>query len=186
MAKLAEDAMKTMNRGSRSQEGVALNHVALYVELMGRHSNLILVDDEGRIMESAKRVTSGHEPRAAGTPSPALYSAAAPRSARSAEHHTSRRRAASRNVTAGCRACARARQLLSRHQPGHGPRDRVPSHGIERDPRRRSERGERGVAGTRDTGVAGAFADNGLESAGLSRARSTPIRARSSRARRSS
>jgi predicted ribosome quality control (RQC) complex YloA/Tae2 family protein len=36
---------------------VALNHVALYVELMGRHSNLILVDDDGRIMESAKRVT---------------------------------------------------------------------------------------------------------------------------------
>lgn len=29
----------------------------LYVELMGRHSNLILVDDEGAIMESAKRVT---------------------------------------------------------------------------------------------------------------------------------
>jgi predicted ribosome quality control (RQC) complex YloA/Tae2 family protein len=40
-----------------SQEGVALNHVALYVELMGRHSNLILVGDDGRIMESAKRVT---------------------------------------------------------------------------------------------------------------------------------
>jgi predicted ribosome quality control (RQC) complex YloA/Tae2 family protein len=40
-----------------AQEGVALNHVALYVELMGRRSNLILVDDDGRIMESAKRVT---------------------------------------------------------------------------------------------------------------------------------
>src|SRR5215218_6278434 len=40
-----------------AQEGVALSHVALYVELMGRHSNLILVDDDGRIMESAKRVT---------------------------------------------------------------------------------------------------------------------------------
>ena len=39
-----------------SREGVALSHVALYVELMGRHSNLILVDDDGRIMESAKRV----------------------------------------------------------------------------------------------------------------------------------
>ncbi len=38
-------------------EGVDLQHVALYVELMGRHSNLILVDDDGRIMESAKRVT---------------------------------------------------------------------------------------------------------------------------------
>ena len=40
-----------------SRDGVALNHVTLYVELMGRHSNLILVDDDGRIMESAKRVT---------------------------------------------------------------------------------------------------------------------------------
>ena len=40
-----------------AQEGVALSHVALYVELMGRHSNLILVDGDGRIMESAKRVT---------------------------------------------------------------------------------------------------------------------------------
>jgi predicted ribosome quality control (RQC) complex YloA/Tae2 family protein len=34
-----------------------LHHVTLYVELMGRHSNLILVDDDGLIMESAKRVT---------------------------------------------------------------------------------------------------------------------------------
>ena len=41
-----------------AQEGVAVSHVALYVELMGRHSNLILVDDDGRIMESVKRVTS--------------------------------------------------------------------------------------------------------------------------------
>jgi predicted ribosome quality control (RQC) complex YloA/Tae2 family protein len=40
-----------------SREGVALSHVALYVELMGRRSNLILVNDDGRIMESAKRVT---------------------------------------------------------------------------------------------------------------------------------
>ena len=32
-------------------------HVHLFIEIMGRHSNLILVDDEGRIMESAKRVT---------------------------------------------------------------------------------------------------------------------------------
>lgn len=31
--------------------------VSLYVELMGRHSNLILVDDAGIILESAKRVT---------------------------------------------------------------------------------------------------------------------------------
>src|SRR5215213_687299 len=40
-----------------AREGVTLSHVALYVELMGRHSNLILVDDDGSIMESAKRVT---------------------------------------------------------------------------------------------------------------------------------
>ena len=31
--------------------------VHLYVEIMGRHSNLILVDDDGLIMESVKRVT---------------------------------------------------------------------------------------------------------------------------------
>jgi predicted ribosome quality control (RQC) complex YloA/Tae2 family protein len=31
--------------------------VHLYVEIMGRHSNLILVGDDGRIMESVKRVT---------------------------------------------------------------------------------------------------------------------------------
>lgn len=41
-----------------AREGVPLKHIALYVELMGRHSNLILVDDDGRIMESAKRVTA--------------------------------------------------------------------------------------------------------------------------------
>ncbi len=32
-------------------------YVHLVIELMGRHSNMLLVDDEGRIMESAKRVT---------------------------------------------------------------------------------------------------------------------------------
>ncbi len=41
-----------------SREGVAIRHITLYVELMGRHSNLILVDDDGHIMESAKRVTA--------------------------------------------------------------------------------------------------------------------------------
>ena len=30
----------------------------LHVEIMGRHSNLILVDDDGRVMESAKRVNA--------------------------------------------------------------------------------------------------------------------------------
>lgn len=33
-------------------------HIHLQIEIMGRHSNIILVDDDGRIMESAKRVTS--------------------------------------------------------------------------------------------------------------------------------
>lgn len=33
------------------------NFVHLVVEIMGRHSNIILVDDEGRIMEAVKRVT---------------------------------------------------------------------------------------------------------------------------------
>lgn len=32
--------------------------VHLYVEIMGRHSNIILVDDEGRIMESVKHVST--------------------------------------------------------------------------------------------------------------------------------
>jgi predicted ribosome quality control (RQC) complex YloA/Tae2 family protein len=39
------------------EEETPLSHVTLYVELMGRRSNLILVDDDGRIMDSAKRVT---------------------------------------------------------------------------------------------------------------------------------
>ena len=33
-------------------------YVHLAIELMGRHSNLILIDDAGRIMDSAKRVTA--------------------------------------------------------------------------------------------------------------------------------
>lgn len=35
-----------------------LNRVDLVIEIMGRHSNLILVDDRGTVMESAKRVTA--------------------------------------------------------------------------------------------------------------------------------
>jgi predicted ribosome quality control (RQC) complex YloA/Tae2 family protein len=35
----------------------SLTFVSLYVELMGRHSNLILVDNDGAILDSAKRVT---------------------------------------------------------------------------------------------------------------------------------
>lgn len=34
-----------------------IRNFSIYVELMGRHSNLILVDDENRVVESAKRVT---------------------------------------------------------------------------------------------------------------------------------
>lgn len=37
------------------EEGATYVHLA--VEIMGRHSNLILIDDDGRVMESAKRVT---------------------------------------------------------------------------------------------------------------------------------
>lgn len=37
-------------------EGEA-TYVHLAIEIMGRHSNLILIDDDGRVMESAKRVT---------------------------------------------------------------------------------------------------------------------------------
>ena len=36
---------------------ISIRNFTLYVELMGRHSNLILVDEENRIVESAKRVT---------------------------------------------------------------------------------------------------------------------------------
>lgn len=36
----------------------AATHIHLHIEIMGRHSNIILVDDDGRIMESAKRVTN--------------------------------------------------------------------------------------------------------------------------------
>jgi predicted ribosome quality control (RQC) complex YloA/Tae2 family protein len=38
-------------------ESAELVYTHLIVELMGRHSNVILVDDDGRIMDSAKRVT---------------------------------------------------------------------------------------------------------------------------------
>ncbi|MCC7021413.1 MAG: NFACT family protein [Thermomicrobiales bacterium] len=38
-------------------DDAAIARVDLYVELMGRHSNLILVDDAGVILDSAKRVT---------------------------------------------------------------------------------------------------------------------------------
>ena len=55
-----------------------VTYVHLAVELMGRHSNLILVDDTGRIMDSAKRVTSSMsrvrpiQPRLVYTPPPAI------------------------------------------------------------------------------------------------------------------
>jgi predicted ribosome quality control (RQC) complex YloA/Tae2 family protein len=39
------------------QDDVELRFVHLMIELMGRHSNMILVDDDGVIMESIKRVT---------------------------------------------------------------------------------------------------------------------------------
>lgn len=39
------------------ESATLVRNFTLYVELMGRHSNLILVDGENRIVESAKRVT---------------------------------------------------------------------------------------------------------------------------------
>jgi predicted ribosome quality control (RQC) complex YloA/Tae2 family protein len=38
--------------------GEGIQRVELAVEIMGRHSNLILIDDDGLIMDSAKRVTT--------------------------------------------------------------------------------------------------------------------------------
>lgn len=55
-----------------------VTYVHLAVELMGRHSNLILIDDTGRIMDSAKRVTTSMsrvrpiQPRLVYTPPPAI------------------------------------------------------------------------------------------------------------------
>ena len=52
-----EDASDDDNDDEPFPEDAVLTHVSLYVELMGRHSNVILVDDDGLIMDSAKRVT---------------------------------------------------------------------------------------------------------------------------------
>ena len=112
-------------------EDVRLHHVTLYVELMGRYSNLILVDDDGLIMESAKRVTSAMSrvrqilPRLPYLPPPPP-DRLDPRAITPAEaalllgHY---RRTPS---------CARTRQRLSRPQPHHGAGDRLPNNGIER------------------------------------------------------
>lgn len=43
--------------GEESPWSAGMNRVDLVIEIMGRHSNLILVGDDGAIMESAKRVT---------------------------------------------------------------------------------------------------------------------------------
>jgi predicted ribosome quality control (RQC) complex YloA/Tae2 family protein len=56
------DASAPTDEPERDDEGeeddVDLTYVHLVVEIMGRHSNLILVDDDGVIMESVKRVTA--------------------------------------------------------------------------------------------------------------------------------
>lgn len=60
------------------EDALDATFVHLAVEIMGRHSNLILVDDEGRIMESVKRVTPAMSrvrpilPRLPYTPPPAV------------------------------------------------------------------------------------------------------------------
>ena len=73
-----ETALVPLDDEDEFAEGVTVTYVHLAIELMGRHSNLILVDDAGRIMESAKRVTSAMsrvrpiQPRLAYTPPPAV------------------------------------------------------------------------------------------------------------------
>ena len=107
---------------------------------MGRHSNLILVDDDGRIMESAKQVPPEMSrvrpvlPRLPYAPPPPP-DRLDPRSITPAAPRGFSKRY--------CRMPSlRAHWSMAYH--GISPvmaRDRVPSHGIERDPRRRCERG---------------------------------------------
>ena len=44
----------------------------LVIEIMGRHSNMILVGPNGRIVDSARPRHRGHQPRARGPARPAL------------------------------------------------------------------------------------------------------------------
>ena len=179
------DELDELDELHESREGVALSHVALYVELMGRRSNLILVDDDGRIMESAKRVTREMSrvrpvlPRLPYVPPP-------PPDRRDPRTITPASAAQLLETLAPDAELARA--LISSYRgisPVMAHEIVFRAYGIERDPRRRSERGERGVAGTQYIGVTGAVADDGLEPSDLSRAGSMPIRARLSRALRS-
>ena len=54
----SDDAERDPEIDERDMWDPSLNRVDLYVEVMGRHSNLIMVDSDGRVMESAKRVTA--------------------------------------------------------------------------------------------------------------------------------
>lgn len=53
----------------------------LVLEIMGRHSNLMLLDEDGRILEAARHVQRGHEPRA-----PDSAGAAVPAAARAGQN----------------------------------------------------------------------------------------------------
>lgn len=67
-----------MDMDEEFPDEAAVTYVHLAVELMGRHSNLILIDDAGRIMDSAKRVTLSMsrvrpiQPRLVYTPPPPI------------------------------------------------------------------------------------------------------------------
>jgi predicted ribosome quality control (RQC) complex YloA/Tae2 family protein len=63
---------------SEGEDSLPVTWVHLHVEIMGRHSNLILVDDDGVVMDSAKRVTTAMsrvrpvQPRTRYSPPPPL------------------------------------------------------------------------------------------------------------------
>src|SRR5680860_1710879 len=53
-----DDLIDTGDHDDTAMWSAGMNRVELIVEIMGRHSNLILVGDDGAVMESAKRVTA--------------------------------------------------------------------------------------------------------------------------------
>ena len=103
-----------------------LTYVALYVELMGRRSNLILVDDNGLIMESAKRVTP--DMSRVRTVLPRLPYQPPPPPPRLDPRTVTRERdeAGARHTGGRRRAGARPGRRSSRRESAHGQRDRVP------------------------------------------------------------
>ena len=49
--------VEELEAGDEDEAGAELAHTHLIVELMGRRSNIVLTDDDGRILDSARRVT---------------------------------------------------------------------------------------------------------------------------------